>query len=425
MKHLKYALMGTSVALATILSSCVSDGDETFVVTPGTDVPAGPVVTTRVVSSSESAVLTSGPYSLHVPYGSVPRTNSDADGRVAFSISTADELPAELPAGYTPAGTCIKAEPMGFTFESPLIITLPAGGTDRSRTRLLRYNEYTGSWDEIPYTVKGSTIEASVIDLGYFIVATAPETASVGGGLRIAASQLDPEYFYYLTINNPGTESIRIAFAPNGSDLLMTGAPIGEYYVTVSRSLRADLDHEPDHQAYIPNIPVKVRNALTPVATGGYGGYTGWTEITLPQDDWIYSRPTAWGNTTVTYGTGKFQATLTWVNPSESNHTDYDLHLFGPSTHVYFSDKRSGAFELDRDWISAPGNAVENIYSVSDAITPGTYTVKVHLYGGVSGRRYNCRVIIDGVVIKSVAGSISSTGQFDEICSFDIVPENL
>ena len=149
--------------------------------------------------------------------------------------------------------------------------------------------------------------------------------------------------------------------------------------------------------------------------------FSGWTDIKLDNIFWNDGRSDAWGTITTTYGTGKFQATLTWVNPSEAEHTDYDLHLYGPDNlHVFFTNKKQGCFELDRDWISNPGNAVENIYSVRDNFTPGRYQVKVHHYNGVMGRRYNCRVIINGVVVKSVSGAIGTNKQFDDIYSFNV-----
>ena len=96
------------------------------------------------------------------------------------------------------------------------------------------------------------------------------------------------------------------------------------------------------------------------------------------------------------------------------------VQIFTISYNVFFTNKKQGCFELDRDWISNPGNAVENIYSVNDNFTPGQYQVKVHHFGGVVGRRYNCRVIINGVVVKSVSGAIGTNKQFDDIYSFNV-----
>ena len=70
---------------------------------------------------------------------------------------------------------------------------------------------------------------------------------------------------------------------------------------------------------------------------GGLDSYTGWTELTENDIAWrrvLLGKRTSdssWGEETKTYGTGKFQATLTWVNVS-GNITDYDLHLTVPGS---------------------------------------------------------------------------------------------
>ena len=133
--------------------------------------------------------------------------------------------------------------------------------------------------------------------------------------------------------------------------------------------------------------------------------------MTLSSAGWNEGRPAAWGEETVTYGTGKFQATLTWINES-GNTTDYDLHLTTPSGEVYYMNKRQGSFELDRDVIDALGNAVENIYSINDSFERGTYKVRVHHYGGATGKRFNCRILVNGVVVKSVTG-VQDSGYAD------------
>ncbi len=412
----KYTFLALTLAIIPSLSSCVSDGDETFVVTPGTEQPA---VATRVVSSSEGAVINSGGYTVTVPAGAVPRTESGSDGRVAFSISPVNELPSELPSGATSTGSAVKIEPMGFTFETPIVISIPAPGVNPANAVLLYYNENTGLWESVPFTQNGGNIEASVLELGTYVLVTYDSELDYGG-IHIASRYLDPEFYYYVTlISNNSYETKRIGFAPNGQDLYMAGVPLGQYGVVVSRIMRSDVTSAPDRMEF-GDLSVNVITHLVP-GNGGLQSFTGWTEIALDKIYWNDGRYSGWGDPTVTYGTGTFQATLTWVNPTSGNYTDYDLHLFGPDNlHVYFENENQGAFELDRDWISEPGNAIENIYSVSDNITPGLYNVKVNLYSGVENRRYNCRVILNGVVVKSVSGSISREDTMDDICSFEI-----
>ena len=147
-------------------------------------------------------------------------------------------------------------------------------------------------------------------------------------------------------------------------------------------------------------------------STGGFETYQGWNNLELTGNgSWQTGRPSAWGDATVTYGTGYFQATLTWVN-STGSIVDYDLHLTGPnSTHIYFGSKNNSYFELDRDWTSPLGNAIENIYSINETMPAGTYTVYVNLFSGVKNKPFNCRIILNGTVVKSVSSSISSGNQ--------------
>ena len=112
----------------------------------------------------------------------------------------------------------------------------------------------------------------------------------------------------------------------------------GEYKAVLSRQKRSQLNSDTEMEQYSSVIRVNVTNKLI-AGTGGYDTYSGWTDIKLDNIFWNDGRSDAWGTITTTYGTGKFQATLTWVNPSEAEHTDYDLHLYGPDNlHVFFTD---------------------------------------------------------------------------------------
>jgi uncharacterized protein YfaP (DUF2135 family) len=76
-----------------------------------------------------------------------------------------------------------------------------------------------------------------------------------------------------------------------------------------------------------------------------------------------------------------------------------DLHIYGPNNmHVYFGNKVSAdsTVTLDRDWMHALGNAVENIYSIG-TMPSGSYTLKVHRYSG-DATNFSVRVIRNGNV---------------------------
>lgn len=385
---------------------------------------------TQTVSSGESAILNKGGIKLSIPEGAIPENDRGEAGKVAFSMQNIDELPAELPSGLTLVeGTGVKLEPMGFTFRSPLTLEMPLKGNAANEVGLYRYDEATGVWMLIPFSsVKDGNVSASVIDLGYFLLAKKASGVQTGG-LFIDKKYFESGYFYYVTLipQNGNSEGVkRIGFAANGEDLYMSNVPLGAYRLVISREHKAGWQEASSGSQYASNdIDISV---TTPVqgGSGGFDSYTGWTE--LEQEDiaggefyWLDGRPDwAWGEETKTYGTGHFQATLTWVNVAGST-TDYDLHLTLPSGQdVYFAHKKEGAFELDRDWISDLGNATENIYCVSDEIPTGTYKVRIHHFNGTLGRRYNCRILVDGVVVKSVSGSISVNKQYDDIYSFTV-----
>lgn len=381
---------------------------------------------TTLISSSQKGEIGMDGFRLTVPYGAVPQNSSGQDGQVAFSISKSDHLPAGLPQGMTPvSGNGYRMEPMNFVFNSPLTLQVPLPqGIDPSRLGLLRYNDYTGEWDEIPFSSidRGSqTATASVLELGEFILVEKP--AANTGGLRIPADCLEPGYYYYLTLTpvNGGSEVERIGFTANGQDLYMANIPMGTYLCQLTREYRGSLDLPSQGvETSLWEGYVTISNVLQP-GNGGFDTYGGWVELTdFVNADWTNGRPDSWGEVTVTYGTGMFQATLTWVNVNTST-TDYDLHLYGPDgMHVYYVNKNSGTFELDRDWTTPLGNAIENIYSISEQLVPGNYQVKVHHFSGTLGKRYNCRIIINGSVVKSTSGSISVNKEFDDIYSFTI-----
>ncbi|MBQ9186750.1 MAG: hypothetical protein IJ144_02860 [Prevotella sp.] len=374
---------------------------------------------TQTVSSDEGRTFTRNGYTVIVPRGAVPTGTNGQTGNVAFSIQQigTDELPAGLPSGTTllPRGA-VKIEPMNFVFNSPITINIPLDGNDPDDVAVYWYNPSTGQWELVPFSsINGNgTASISVIELGYFIVVKKPtgNTAYNYGGVHIARQYIENGYYYYLTLVpvSGSNSSKSIAFTSNGQDLYMAGVPMGTYSVTVTREQRSDLTSAATatQTAVVGNVEVKTRLVK---GSGGYSTYTGWTEIVLSNLNWTDSRNQTWGEATVTYGTGKFQATLTWYNAS-GNTVDYDLHLENSNGgHVYWSNMTWGAFKLDRDCIDQLGNVVENIFSVSDDFARGTYRIYVRHFGGATGIRYNCRIIVNGVVVKSVTDICNSGDQ--------------
>lgn len=420
-----HLLVLIAVAVSLSLTSCLDNGDETIALNQKIATIASGNAT-EVVSSDEYSILSRDGYRLTVPVGAVPRNSSNTSGKVAFSITSIEEeeLPFSLPSGAILADgvPAVKIEPMGFRFNSPLILEFNTLNNSMDKLALMRYDENSGTWESVPVSRWDNGIATvSVIELGVFCVVTYPQAGDTGG-IRIKDVSLGENECYYLMARK-GTEQFRMTFSRNAETLYMANIPLGDYTVQVARQTRDGFDQESVFTAFSQQFHVNVDNSL--IRTGSnYNEYTGWTDIDISQLTWTDGHPTSWGTPTTTYGTGKFQATLTWTN-IEGNTTDYDLHLFGPNDypHVYYSESSGGGFELDRDWTHDKGSAIENIYTVSENIAEGDYSIKVHHYSGSTGKRYNCRVILDGMVIKSVSGVVDSG--FDEICTFHISADEI
>lgn len=382
---------------------------------------------TQIVSSDEGRTFSRYGYTVTVPKGAVPSNTSGDVGKVAFSIQLEENLPASLPDGTTllERGN-IKIEPMNFTFNSPLTINVPLRGFNASDISVYWYDASSGTWKLIPFSKINSNGTASInmIELGQFVIVKNTTESGTSqtrtGGIHISHQYIESGYYYYLTLTpkNSSNNSRSIAFTSNGEDLYMAGVELGNYTATITRERRNSTADDVTSTETATLNSVSVTRTLTK-GNGNYSTYTGWTELTLSNATWNTGRPDNWGEATRTYGTGKFQATLTWVNTSSST-TDYDLHLTTPQGEVYWSNKQAGAFELDYDWTTPAGNAIENIYSIRDNFDAGTYKVRVHHFSGVTGKRYNCRIIVNGIVVKSVTGAINSNKSYDDIYTFTI-----
>lgn len=418
--------------LLMCFQSCVKEGDETLVLPQ--NIPTEETGNAIVVGSThEFTQLSQSGYSLYIPQGAIPTTMTGANGRLAFSLGVSKNLPHTLPPNLIQVGYIAKTEPFNFIFNSPLTMNVPLGNTDIQNTHVYTYNEYSETWQLVPFSSfnPDNTGTINMIDLGYYVLAKDKNKVN-RGGIRLMHPDNDG-YFYTLTICSfSGEESSQMLpgkmattqVDKNGlpaPTTFMPYVPKGTYQLRISREKKASFKTEPTTVEYYSSLlTVRVDKTLEKGKYIDLSSIEGWTDITPDKNKWSEGRPTEWGTPTKTYGTGKFQATLTWVNNSYSG-TDYDLHLYGPnSLHVYYSNKNQGAFELDRDWLTEAGNAIENIYSVKDDFPKGNYIVKVHHYSGTTGKLFNCRIIVDGYVVYSKQGSIGTNKNFEQIYTFTV-----
>lgn len=96
----------------------------------------------------------------------------------------------------------------------------------------------------------------------------------------------------------------RIGFAADGSDLYMSNIPFGEYKVELAREQKNNWQDASSATQYISNDIIIAINTPLRGGNGGFGSYTGWTELTTEdiaghEFYWVNGRPDyAWGEET-------------------------------------------------------------------------------------------------------------------------------
>ncbi len=409
------------------LSGCSEDQTNPIVNNP----PASGT-NTVIYTSTNGGTLNYDNVSITVLPNSVPAQQNGNAGSVTFSIETSNSLdpniPA-LPAEFSLIGKYVKIGPDGFVFRFPVQCVLPAASeSSPDGLAIAKYNPDIQSWKIYPMSyidTVNKKIGINSLALGYFAVvrvSSGMRAPDGSGGMRYGSDQ---GVWHTITIASavlkfpaqsswyPGGTPVGSTFS-SGSDA--TGSfpnnpchaiiAQGNYSVWISRTYLVGSVY----RTYTYSLPVPV-NLENPLSWGGWGNSSGYVDVSpnIPQGGtWVEGYPTNWAPPTVTYGTGNFQATLTWINPPT---VDLDLHLYGPNNmHVSYQNEVFGdsILVLDRDWTSASGNAIENIYNSKGTMPSGTYQVKVNYYSGSGTKQFNCRVILNGNVIASYSGSLSS-----------------
>lgn len=390
-------------------------------------------------SLQNGTVKTNSGYQISIIPGAVPANQNGQSANVTFSIETPVTPPKQISSSAEKRGEYTKLGPDGFTFRWPVRVIFPyKNTTDPSELKLLFYDVLSESWKIIPISSidkDNKLIGADVMQLGYFVVAKVGQSAPKAmaedsdGGFEFMSS--DNTYYYTLTVASVSNfkyawqaaswYSGNIVGSTGSTGSNPTGGPRpptrihlvqATYQLWVTRTTPGTLSTLPKMYTY--SVPATGTISQPVTYSGPLSSGSGWTSLSMPGGgQWIEGPPTGWAVPTVTYGTGDFQATLTWVN-NQSTSSDVDLHLFGPNNmHVFYSSKLSsdGSLELDRDWRYTSGNAIENIYSLK-TMPSGSYSVKINLYGG-STTNYRVRVINKGTV-NTYTGSISTVNSGDD-----------
>ncbi len=443
-KYIKtYTLMLSCLVIAVLVTSC----DDWFNTPTKEDVKSA----TKQIQNSTGGLLNLENYEIQMIPGTLPPAQNNVDPLSTLSIEIGVEAPAPLPSGFPLKSKYVRFGPEGFVFNFPAKIYLPAGdATDPSKLGIMRYDNLTNSWLLVPISLLSTNpnrVGASVIMLGTFALVEMPSTNEMKqstildirseGGVR-AGNFIDNNNWYTLTVKSAVFKySDQTAWygnligtsASSGSDPTGTWPrnplhmrlPQGQYEIWVSRMTWNQVTGG-KWSTYSKPAVVNINGPLVLKmwSEDQDFAYEGWYSLSLSGGDWTKGRPEDLPTMDVTVGTGAFQATLTWIN-TEASTTDLDLHLYGPNgLHIYWSnDKPAGsAFELDYDWTSPLGNAVENIYSILTSYPKGDYRVTVKHFTGYSPKGFNARVVRFGKS-KTYSGSLSD-GKEIEIDKFTI-----
>ncbi len=389
------------ISLLLIFTTCKKSEDN-----PTDPTPTEENVTGTVSSTESGSIKTNSGYEIYVIPGTVPQNQNGQSAEVTFSIETPVTPPEEVSASVEKRGEYTKLGPEGFYFRWPVRVVFKyKNTTDPSELKLLHYDGITESWEIIPISMIDKTnqlVGADVLELGYFLVAKVgqnpPKTMAEDsdGGFEF---QGDASHYYTLTVASVSNfkypwqaaawYSGSIVGSSGSTGSYPTGGPRppthihlvqATYQMWISRTVPGTLSTLP--KIYTYTVPATGTISQPVTYSGPLSSGEGWTTLSLPGGgEWVEGTPDGWPVPTVTYGTGDFQATLTWVNNSSHN-SDVDLHLYGPDNmHIYYSNSSNAYLSLDRDWRYTYGNATENIFSTGTMPT-GSYSVKVNLYGG-------------------------------------------
>ncbi|MBX3043994.1 MAG: hypothetical protein KIT33_08225 [Candidatus Kapabacteria bacterium] len=438
-KLFKLLVIMLLTSLLLLLQSC----SESSTPTPTND----PGKVEIINSSTGGSVKTDKGAEVIVPAGSIANRNDGSSGSVSFSIESAvnqSDLPTPIPTMYKVIGSIYAFGPSNFVFTEPVHIFLPAESESSPEgLTIIWYNESEKQWILLPLSDIDATnkrLGVSVFELGYFAVVRFQNPSSISksdeimndkrvGGIRYSHPS-NTEYYFTLTIKavtykypeigwpnligyNVGTGS-----NPTGGPrpkTHMMNIPQGTYTIELSRVKRGTLSRLPGERETYSNPILVTVGPYTSVFGWDAESFQGWTELNLGGGDWRKGNPADWPQPTVPYGTGQFQATLSWQNAG-STWTDLDLHVFGPNgIHVYFGNdvSQDGSLMLDVDWIDEPGNAVENIFSTKP-MPKGEYKIGVFVYDGFVPKPYEVRIIRQGSIVKTHRGTATRVGDEED-----------
>ena len=409
-------------------------------------------------SFQSGVVSTASGASIQIPAGSVPTMEDGSAGTMSFNIAEAPNSSASLPSDYSAVGPVYELGPEGFTFNSPVTITLPIPeDVDIDSVLGLTYYDVVDEvWKLVPGSVNTEERTVSVMSTHFsmwsiFSSLTGSSWNNQNGGwINVINShtyssgtfpgpggQSKPMSITYgvciesYNLDNPAsanawnkprewqmTVSDYRSSMYNSSSQTINGKwwlPTGTYNLTEVYHI-SEVNQT---YGYIPAYTTYYRTLGASTVADGQTVDFSWSSTDFSSSEFINGRPSCYGMQDTSVGTGDVQVTLTWQVD-----VDLDLYVTEPSgEEIYFGYyPSSSGGELDRDNLCSDMviGRPENIFWPQGSAPSGTYVVSVNYFGACDTElavNYTVRIVVEGVA-STYSGTISTGTQ--EVTTFEV-----
>jgi hypothetical protein len=414
------------------------------------------------VTSEEGGLVTSeSGASVLIPPGAVPHQENGDPGEMTFSMHEQEDREVTLPQGFDAVGAVYQLGPEGFTFNTPVILSLPIpDGVEPARVMGLTYfDANAGEWVMVPAAVDTENRMVSVSTthfspwavFGFFDDDDLNWRNEHGGVVRVVN-----EHRYDSGIYPPegGVKPYTVTYGVcirsynlDDPNQRWTWPPPADWTMTVNDYVHPLADahwRRRAHDWWLPNGDYELIEVWhfsevnhAPLYSPQFASF--WQPIGTVRVDrdnhqeYVYAeggfsganvtqgRPPCFGVADTSVGHGDVQITLTW----EAS-VDLDLHVVDPSGEEIYYDNTSSASggQLDRDNLCS--NLVigrpENVFWPTGGAPDGTYKVFVNYYGGCESNEavsYTLRTVVRGQV-TTYDGTISPDNSPQEVTTFSL-----
>jgi len=414
------------------------------------------------VSTNEGGFVTSDSgATVSIPPGAVPPTENGEPGKMTFSIREDTNRTVALPEGFSGVGPVYELGPEGFTFNTPVELTLPIPVDIDPATvlGLTFYDEFTGEWKMVPAAIDAENKIASVstVHFSYWGMFTRADyehsnwRSTNGGNIRIInnhhydSGTYPPEggskpysatygvciqsynlddpshrwswtepYQWTMTVSDYSHPGSTYNFSTRKHDWWL---PNGAYQLI-------EVWHFSEVNHTVLDTPA-YSNYWRPYGTininGGDVKEFPYNENDIDFNTMTPGRAPCFGVEDTSVGTGDVQITLTW-----SASVDLDLYVEDPTGEVvsysYTPIPSGGQLDRDNECSDLVIGRPENIFWPEGSAPSGTYKISVNYFGGCESYdavSYTVRTVIQGVT-NTYEGTISSDEYTDEVTTFNV-----